>query len=143
MEDGFDIEIGGGYSLNYAEIVEHKELMAITRLLAMHLMKTPYIVVGDYIKELSDSDLKALMAAEEADKYEDIILMSEMLACAEGCEQAPTDKIFQLRAQHLITLLVIESLSRKGLVRVYHENMSFHEDMKEKIVVEKIGDDFA
>jgi hypothetical protein len=79
------------------------------------------------------------MDADEADKYEDIILMSEMLACGEGCEQAPTDKIFQLRAQHLITLLVIESLGRKGLVRVFHENMSFHEDMKEKIVVEKIG----
>jgi hypothetical protein len=58
MEDGFDIEIGGGYSLNYAEIVEHKTLMAVTRLLATELMKTPYIVVGDYIKQLSDSDLK-------------------------------------------------------------------------------------
>jgi hypothetical protein len=143
MEDGFNVEIGGGYSLNYAEIANHKELMAVTRLLAKQMMANPYIVVGDYIKELSDSDLKALMAAEDSHEYEDIILMSEMLATAEGCEQSPTDKVFQERTGQLITLLVIESLGRKGLVRVYHENMSFHEDMKDKVVVEKIGDDFA
>lgn len=143
MEDGFDIEIGGGYSLNYGEIAAHKELMAVTRLLAAEMMKTPYVVVGDFIKDLSDSDLKALMKAEEEQEFEDLILMSEMLACGEGCEQSSTDTVFQDRTNYFITLLVIESLARKGLVRVYRENMSFHDDMRDKIVVEKIGDDYA
>lgn len=138
MEDGFNVEIGGGYSLNYGEIVNHKGLMAVTRLLAQQLMDNPYLVVGDYIKELSDSDLKALMQAEDNEEYEDLILMSEMLATGEGCDQSATDEIFKERTNHLITLLVIESLARKGLVRVYHENMSFNEDMGDKIVVEKI-----
>jgi len=149
MEDGFDIEIGGGYSLNYGEIAAHKELMAVTRLLAAEMMKNPYVVVGDFIKDLSDSDLQSLMKAEEEQEFEDLsnlqdlILMSEMLACGEGCEQSPTDTVFQDRTNHFITLLVIESLARKGLVRVYRENMSFHDDMRDKIVVEKIGDDYA
>jgi len=143
MEDGFDINIGGGYSLNYAEIANHKELMAVTRMLAKQMTENPYLVVGEYIKELSDSDLKSLMVAEENGNFEDLILLSEMLATGEGCDQAPTDETFKERTNHLITLLVIESLGRKGLVRVYHENMSFNEDMGDKIVVEKIGDDFA
>jgi hypothetical protein len=32
----------------------------------------------------------------------------------------------------------VESLRRKGLVRVYHENMSFGEDAEKRVVVEKI-----
>jgi hypothetical protein len=31
-----------------------------------------------------------------------------------------------------------ESLKRKGLVRIFYENISFGEDMGEKVVVEKI-----
>jgi hypothetical protein len=143
MEDGFDIELGGGYSLNFHEITINKDLMAVTRLLAADMMKNPYVNVGEYIGELSDSDLKALLEAEDKNRYEDLILLSEMLATAEGGDQAPTDEVFKDRTNHLITLLVIESLGRKGLVRVYRENMSFHDDMKDKIVVEKIGDDFA
>lgn len=140
MEDGFDIEIGGGYSLNYAEIAEYKQLMAVTRMLAKQMMDNPYIVVGDYIKELTDSDLKALLTAEENGQFEDLILMSEMLATGEGCDQAPTDETFKERTNQLVTLLVIESLFRKGLVRVYHENMSFNEDMGDKVVVEKLDE---
>jgi hypothetical protein len=34
--------------------------------------------------------------------------------------------------------LAIEGLSRKGLVKVYHENISFGEDFGNKIVVEKL-----
>lgn len=137
MEENFEFEIGGGYTLNYAEIANHKELMAVTRLLAKQLMVNPYLVVGDYIKELADSDLVALMNAEENETFEDLILISEMLATGEGCEQASVEE-FKERTNQLVTLLVIESLGRKGLVRVFHENMSFHEDMKDKVVVEKI-----
>jgi len=40
----------------------------------------------------------------------------------------------------LVMFLTIESLSRKGLVKVHHNNMSFHEDCMDKIIVEKLDD---
>jgi hypothetical protein len=42
------------------------------------------------------------------------------------------------RANQLISFLIIVSLERKGLVKVHYENMSFGDDMGDKIVVERI-----
>lgn len=144
MEDGFNIEIGGGYSLNYEEILAHKESLAVTRLLASDIMKTGYINVGQFIKELSDADLKTLTSKMEIEEdtgepdYADLILISEMLATGEGCSQSATPEEFGERMNHLVMLLTIESLARKGLVKVYYENISFHEDMGDKLIVEAI-----
>ena len=44
------------------------------------------------------------------------------------------DTIHQ-RTNHLITLIAIESLSRKGLVKVHHKNMSFGDDMGDKVII--------
>lgn len=144
MEDGFNIEIGGGYSLNYEEILAHKESLAVTRLLASDIMKTGYINVGQFIKELSDADLMALTSKMEIEEdtgepdYADLILISEMLATGEGCSQSATPEEFGDRMNQLVMLLTIESLARKGLVKVYYENISFHEDMGDKKIVEAI-----
>ena len=130
-----------GYSLNYAEIVKQKDLMAMTRLLAGDLMRDGYVVVGDYIKEISDGDLETLIHAmdrEDPQQYDYMILISEMLATGEGCDPCKTPDEFADRMNHLLILMVCESLARKGLVKVHHENMSFHPDMKDKMVVEKI-----
>jgi hypothetical protein len=37
-------------------------------------------------------------------------------------------------------LLTCEQLARKGMVKIYRENMSFGPDMENKIVVEKLED---
>lgn len=139
MED-FDID-GGGYSLNYEEIAKSKDVMAMTRLLATDLMRDGYIKVGDFIKDISDADLQTIvqqMDREGEHQYDDLILVAEMLATGEGCEPSESTEMFGRRMEQLMTLLVCESLARKGLVKVHHENMSFHDDMKDKFVVEKI-----
>ena len=130
--------IGGGYTLNYPEILKNKDVMSVTKLLAHRLMANPYITVGEYIQQLADADLDTLQHCIEAEQYEDIILIAEMLATAEGCDQSPDFDAFKERANGLVGFLTVESLGRKGLVKVYHENMSFSEDMKDKLLVEKI-----
>jgi len=134
----FDYE---GFHLDYDAISKKKDALAVTRLLAMDLMANGYIHVGNFIKELSDADLKALTHNAEDDaenQYEDLMLVSEMLATGEGCECSNSDKQFEERTNQLLNYLVIESLHRKGLVKCYHENLSFNEDMGDKIVVEKL-----
>lgn len=143
MEDGFSIELGDNYTLNYEAIAKSKDMMAVTRLLATDLIRDGYIIVGDFIKNLSDNDLYALVQKIEANDngehdYQDLILVSEMLAEGEGCEPAQSDDMFIDRMEQFVMLLTIESLARKGLVKVYRENYSFHADMKDKVVVERI-----
>ena len=134
----FDYE---GFHLNYEAIAKNKKALAVTRLLATDLMTNGYINVGNFIREMSDADLKALTHNAEDDaenQYEDLMLVSEMLATGEGCECSNSDEQFEERTNQLLNYLVIESLHRKGLVKCYHENLSFNEDMGDKIVVEKI-----
>lgn len=130
-----------GFHLDYPNIVKNHQTLAITKLLATELMTNGYIIVGDFIKNMTDGDLKALtdnMEDDDENQYQDLILVSEMLATGEGCEPSQNDVQFESRAQQLITLLILESLHRKKMVKLYHENMSFHEDMGDKILVEKI-----
>ena len=73
--DEFDV---GAYQLNWGGIANEKNNLAVTRLLAKQLMENPYIVVGTFIKEMSDSDLYALNAkldTDNEDKYNDLLLM--------------------------------------------------------------------
>ena len=137
MDMEFDGQLVGGYSLNYSKILEQNDLMAVTKLLVHRMMSNPYIVVGEYIESISDADLESLVDAIEQKEFHDVILMSEMLATGEGCDQAKDFNEFQSRADQFVSLLLVESLHRKGLVLAHHDNFSFHEDMQNKIVVEK------
>lgn len=136
-------EMNDGFSVNCAEVVKSRDCLAVTRLLAADLMAKPYLKVGDWIKNVSDADLQTLVEGAEPDesdefKLEDLMLISMMLRQAEGLEPIKDDNGFRDACGQLVTLLVIESLYRKGLVRVFHDNMSFGDDMGDKIVVEKI-----
>ena len=127
--------------LNLPEIIKDQSFLAITRMLATTLMNESYIVVGDYIQGLSDGDLKILL--EEQDRtdthaYDNLMMMSEMLAIGEGCDGSTTVSDFKDRLEQFIVYLIMESLKRKGLVRVFYENMSFHHDTYDKRVAEKI-----
>ena len=138
MDKAFDME---GYSLDYDQIMKQNDLMAVTRLLAATLQSTSYINVGEFIKELSDADLQTLVSSMDRDddhQYDDLIVISEMLATGEGCDPSKTVDDFMKRMNHLVALTVCESLARKGLVKVFYENMSFGEDMGDKVVVERL-----
>lgn len=138
--ENFEFEASDDMMINYSEVTKSKDLLAVTRLLAADLLARPYMSVGDYMKSISDSDLAQLIEISEDDenpRYEDLILISEMLAAAEGLPGNFDLDAVQKRIAALISFLVIESLARKGLVDVYRENFSFGEDMGNKIVVKK------
>jgi predicted house-cleaning noncanonical NTP pyrophosphatase (MazG superfamily) len=125
--------------LNYDKIVKHKEFLSITRMLAVDLMKNPYMTPADFLKSLSNEELETLMEISDDDEHEridEIMLISEMLATAEGLPAANLDVATE-RVNQFCVFLVLESLSRKELVNVKYENMSFGEDYKDAIIAEK------
>ncbi len=139
MENEFDPE--EGFTVNYQKIVDEKSMLSVTRLLAVSMMNNPYIVVGDFLKNISDIDLNTLVeivdAGEEHDNFGDLMLLAEMLATGEGLEHGNLD-IMHDRINQFLVFITCESLFRKGLVKIHHKNMSFGEDMANAIVVEKL-----
>jgi len=136
----FDFDDDGEFSINYGKVLHEESFLPVTRLLAADLMKNQYMPIGDFIKSLSDDSLEQLNEIcddENHPNFEEIILISEMLAAAEGTNIGGTPEVHQ-RLNLFITWMAIESLKRKGLVKVYYENISFGDDMGEKIIVEKI-----
>jgi len=141
MGMSFDFDDDGEFSINYGKVLHEESFLPVTRLLAADLMKNQYMPIGDFIKSLSDDSLEQLNEIcddENHPNFEEIILISEMLAAAEGTNIGGTPEVHQ-RLNLFITWMVIESLKRKGLVKVYYENISFGDDMGEKIIVEKIN----
>jgi hypothetical protein len=137
--DGFMIKpVEGVKGICFEKILEQPNLSAITKETARRLMDTPYLQLGDWFKSLTNGDLTVLNfmvenANEDINALEDLIVLSEMLARAEGADAI---RVGDARANvnHFITLITIVSLHRKGLVDAFYENMSFGSDMADKIV---------
>lgn len=130
------------FTINYDKLIGSTDMLAITRLLATHLSKNPYYSIGEFLKNLSDSDLELLMeidaTGEDDPRVGDIILIAEMLAAAEGVNDRDLDTVV-LRAGQMQVFITLESLYRKKLVKLYRENMSFGEDAGDKIICEPIA----
>lgn len=127
------------FNVNFAAVLAQKDFMAVTRMLAADIMSTPYMSVGDFMRKLSDEELQTLLEISEDDNHErldEVLLISEMLAAAEGLEGATIDTSHE-RVNQFCIFLVLESLARKDLVKLRYENMSFGEDFKDKIIAEK------
>lgn len=130
------------FHVNYAKVLDQRDMLPVTRLLAADVLSNPYMPVGDFIAGLSDASLDELIDVcndENHPHFEELIIIAEMLSAAEGLESGTLNVIHE-RTNHLITLIAIEGLARKGLVKVHHKNMSFGEDMGDKIIVEKLDD---
>jgi hypothetical protein len=139
--DNFDVFNEGPIAIIYDNVIKSKDFLPITRTLAMDLSEAGYMRPGDFLKALSDSDVSALLKIadnEENPRLEEILLISEMLATGEGLEQSQDADEVTDRMNAFCGFLAIEGLRRKGLVKVYHENISFGEDFGNKIVVEKL-----
>lgn len=136
-----DIFGDDGFTVNYSEVVKCKESLAVTKLLAARIMENPYMRIGEWFKDLSDADLELLVAVtdnSDSTNFEDLILIVEMLARAEGVAPAPNmDELYD-RINRLMVLLVGEQLFRKGLIKMHHDNISFGEDEGDKIIMEKL-----
>jgi hypothetical protein len=129
------------FNIRYDNVMKHKDFLPITRILAMDLSVSGYMRPGDFLKKLTDSDVDELLQIAEDDenpRLDEILLISEMLATGEGLEQSKNVDGVKHRMNAFCAFLAIEGLSRKGLVKVYHENISFGEDFGNKTIVEKL-----
>ena len=131
------------FLINYSAITEENSLLPLTRRLASDVQKSMYFATGDFIKSILDEELEDLMyIAEVGDdhhNFTDLMLISGMLSLAEGT-YCSTVKDFSRATEMLSLFLKCELLHRRGLIKVYHENMSFGEDMLDKIIAENIDD---
>lgn len=130
------------YTVNYDMLLKSKDVSSIAKLLATKLKENPYTTVGDFLQSLSDSDVDSLLTKIDGDEteknYSDVILISEMLATAEGLDSSKDFDAIMERTNYMVGFLTIESLRRKGLAKIHYENMSFGSDFGDKIIVEKI-----
>lgn len=131
------------YQINFSIVAKDNKLLSVTRLLASQMMHNSYLTVGDFLKDLSNNDLEIITDiidfGEDHENFGDMILMSEMLATGEGLASGDTDEVTR-RVNQFMVMISIESLYRKGYIQIFHENMSFGEDMLDKIVAKKIDD---
>lgn len=144
MSNNWDGDVAGLFplDLNLQRISQEKTFLSMTRLLAIDLMDNPYLSIGSFVRGLTDKDVEEFMDLVESNSdlaMENMLLITELLATAEGL---PSDDISQLteRCNVMTSYLTIESLARKGLVKVHYENMSFGEEYNTKIIVERISD---
>ena len=125
------------------KIIESDKLLPVTKSVAKMLMRNPYTSLGRFFKKLSNENLEILMEiidegdSEFNERMEDIVLMTEMLSRAEGVPSQCIEDIHG-NVNYFGACVTCVSLARKGLVRVYYDNMSFGTDNGDKIIVEKI-----
>jgi phosphoribosyl-ATP pyrophosphohydrolase len=125
------------------KIIESDKLLPVTKSVAKMLMRNPYTSLGRFFKKLSNENLEILMKiidegdSEFNERMEDIVLMTEMLSRAEGVPSQSVEEITE-NVNYFGACITCVSLARKGLVRVYYDNMSFGTDNGDKIIVEKI-----
>ena len=140
MEDDIDFENSHPCM---EKIIESDKLLPVTKSVAKMLMRNPYTSLGKFFKKLSDGNLQVLMEIiDEGDSefnegMEDVVLMTEMLSRAEGVPSQCIEDITE-NVNYFGACITCVSLARKGLVRVYYDNMSFGTDQGDKVLVEKI-----
>ncbi len=140
MEDPIDFENSHPCM---EKIINSDKLLPITKSVAKMLMRNPYTSLGKFFKTISDDNLQALSEiieegdSEFNDGIEDVVLMTEMLSRAEGVPSQCIDDITE-NVNYFGACVTCVSLARKGLVRVYYDNMSFGKDQGEKVLVEKL-----
>lgn len=135
--------------INLEKLIENTDYLITTRTLARKLIKSSYITVEQFLASLKDDEITILLERAENDEegdvihdeMQDLILIAEMLAVAEGLDNSNSYDNVHNRVSQLVAFLAVESLSRKGLVKAYRQNMSFDEDMAKKIIAERIEDD--
>ena len=136
------------YSVNFQQVVNNKQYTSATRLLCYEIMNQGYANIGEFFKNMPQADLDKYLEITddpEGDPFDEIVLLVGILSTAEGIDVdlAPTDESAEIMASkctHLSMLFLLEDMHRKGVVKLHHENISFGEDMGDKVLVEKLID---
>ncbi len=137
QEDFDDME---NWSIQLDKIIASRSFTSIVKQLAVELKSNPYKTVGSFFDTLSNYDLDILMEKLDNDDLEEILLITELLARAEGAGSSDLDHI--ARNVNVMSVMIAgEALARKGLVEAFHSNMSFGEDSSDKPIFKKIEQD--
>lgn len=139
-----------GFGINYKLVSETPDLIAPIRLLAIDLQKSPYLSLGDWFRSLSNGAFNEVNELVELNHniedpedqtkqevLEQLMLLTMMLARAEGTEELSNKDLYEQLSVFCNTVTCV-SLARKGIVKVYYENLSLGSDMRDKIIVEKL-----
>jgi hypothetical protein len=135
-----NMEEFNGYIVNIPEVVKDKKSLYLTRLLAAQIRDDNYMTVGEFFKNLGDNDVEQLLEYSNMDtdkQVEQLLIITMMLITAEGLDNANDMETARKHLSQLVSFIALESLYRKGLIKLYHENMSFDES-ENKIVAEKL-----
>lgn len=152
MSDDFDLNLNyegseDEFYIDFARVANTEDLLPTVRLTALSLSNNPYLSLGDWFKGLNENSFKEVydMVNEtfenhDAPVMEQLMLLTMMLSSAEGTLIASSNNLDELGKQMEVfrNYVAIVSLERKGLVRVFYENLTLGGDMGDKIVVEKI-----
>lgn len=140
MEDDKFDKFKDTWCIALDKIIQSRDFSSVAKQLALELKENPYKTVGSFFDTLSNSDLDMLMKKIDNEDWEEIILITELLARAEG---AGGDDIEQVtNNMNVMTVMIAgEALARKGLVEAFHSNMSFGEDFKNKVIFKRIEQD--
>ena len=151
-----EFDESGEYTVDLPKILADKNHLSITRSIATQLMENPYMSVGQFLQSIPDRDLNTLCEilddqfecdqrgeSDIIDNFDDIVLLSLMLAKAEGLLVSGLDDV-ENYTNTLGVLITSEGMKRKGFVKMYYENISLGDDYADRIVAEKTDklDDF-
>lgn len=121
------------FAVNLERVINSHGAWQLNKQLATKLSLQPHFSVGDFFKSLSVDDVNFLSIQSNLVDTDDqaaaeMFLMTVLLCMAEGLDFE--DETAQERFDTLILFIAAESLHRKGLAEVRHDNMSFGDDMK-------------
>jgi hypothetical protein len=128
--------------INLEKVTQDSKIPSTIRALAMDLMRCPYLSVGDFLKNLSDSEvygLQELVEEETFESMENLLLLTIMLAKAEAADGPWEDKaLIAEQLTKMQMLITVASLHRKGMIQVWYENFSLGKDMEDKQIASKL-----
>ena len=121
------------FVVNLERVINSYGAWDLNKQLATKLSLQPNFAVGDFFKSLSNEDVDFLSVQAnnvDTDEYSaaEMFLMTVLLCMAEGVDFG--DDVAEDRFNTMIYFIAAESLHRKELAIVNHENMSFGDDMK-------------
>ena len=123
------------FHLDFNKIYENNTVSSITKSLAHTIQQYGYYSIGDFFKSLSDEDLTTINDwFEIRDREEEILLLVLLLSKGEATECNDLDMLVD-RFTKLGIFATSEALYRKGLVDLFHDKLSFGEDMYDEVFV--------
>jgi len=129
------------FDINYEQILNSDGMLPIVQDCVRAIRKNAYLTPGEFLQSVMNSDLQEALEVADDDEhsnYGDFMLLAEMLARAEGLDAAQNFEEMRHRMSLMISFVVVESLSRKKMVKVFHDRISFGDDMSKAVIVEKL-----